>query len=483
MMQPFPPWEPDRNPLVSGGNVSGVLPIRDGWGPWAKCEPFSEALPSECRGAFMATSLAGVIHVFAGTADAIYSLQSDGSWTDVSIAGGYHLPAGESWSFRQFGDTVPAANIGDPVQSFTLASSTDFANLAGSPPQVRYVGLQGDYLLLLGTAANPHRVHRSGVNDATFWTYGQRGSDYQDLPDGGWITGSIGHQGGALIFQERNIRSLIDQPGSSLLFTIELLQRGHGCIAPHSIIPVENTTFYWSEEGPHKFDGAVVTDLGQERVSETIKADMDIDYLEQVQGWADPARSIVMWRYKSLSGPWKELGYSYALDRFFPGSNDLRWLLTAATAGYTMDQLYSVLGYALTDDIPFSLDSRVWAGGRPSLAGFDSDNCLCFFGGPFQEAFVETKDFPLGEGKRFYISGSRPIGNVNSVTGQVGVKETFGDGLTWKTANGQNRTGMVPHRASGRVARLRYTIPEGTPWSNILAAEIPSENLTLAGRA
>mgnify|MGYP003498212312 CR=1 FL=1 len=38
-------------------------------------------------------------------------------------------------------------------------------------------------------AATPYRIQWSGTNAPTFWTFGQRNSDYQDFPDGGVITG------------------------------------------------------------------------------------------------------------------------------------------------------------------------------------------------------------------------------------------------------------------------------------------------------
>ncbi len=489
MIIPFAEYAPDKADLdpSSTDMVRNVIPTASGYGPLRAIAQFSTALPGVCRGARVARKADGSFTLFAGTVNSLYQL-SGTAWTDVSNGvAPYTIGDGYSWSFAQFGPYVLATNINNVLQIFNLASSVDFANAAGSPPQAHYVYTESGYVGLAQLANFERRIMRSGLEDAEFWTVGQKGCTFQDLPDGGLVQGAVGSETGAFILSQAKSRLLTNQPGLEIGFTLADYEVNRGTIAPYSLARAGAVIAFLSEDGFYIL-GQPSTPIGSERVDRTFLDDIDLDYLDQVQGVADPVRKMFWWRYRSLGGSDnysdKLIGYNYQLDRWTAAEVNLEWLISMATLGYTLEELDSVLGYTDLDALPFSLDSRVWKGGRPAFAAIDADHKLGFFEGEPLEALLETSTMRLGgDGRRGFVSGFRPMGDISSgAYGRVGTAENIGGTLTWGTESVQGTTGLVPVRSSGRVQRYRLRVPAGTEWNDIIGIEVPPESVRQAGR-
>ena len=139
---PFAEWLPDQMSLESpgGDKAMNVIPVTQRtYGPINDLSESFNALGTACLGAgsFRGETNGAVLNV-AGTATKLYNLDSS-SWTDHSKGGGYAVAAGDRWCFTQFGDDVIASNGTDNLQFFTIGTSTDWADLAGSPPVGRFV--------------------------------------------------------------------------------------------------------------------------------------------------------------------------------------------------------------------------------------------------------------------------------------------------------------------------------------------------------
>lgn len=464
-------YAPDRSRLdmTASDLIRNVVPTINGYGPLPNIAPFTDALAAAPLGAFMARQTDGSIVIFAGTATKLYKLASDGSWTDVTRASGGDYSA-TAWRFDQFGDTVIAVNGADANQAFTLASSTDFDALSSSSPIAGHVWVESGYLGLGNISGQEKRFYRSGLDSATSWTIGHSGCTYQDIPDGGAVQGACGDETGAFIFTERKVVRTTNQPGLSIGFTMADYDPARGTPAPGSIVRAAGTIFFLSEEGFYSL-GQPSVPIGAERVNKTFIE--DVDNIETVQGAADPRRQIVWWRYTSQDGGSKMLGYNWFLDRWTSASLNIKLLLSAGTAGYTLGELESVLGYTALSDVPFPLGSQAWKGGRPALAGFDANNKLGFFDGDALEATMDSSGMPLGgEGLRSFVSGFRPVGDVSGAYGQVGHSETFGGALAFTAEAAQNVTGLIPTRSSGRKQRLRVRVPAATEWTDISGFEV-----------
>jgi hypothetical protein len=476
---PFPPWMPDRVKVSRDATdyVKNAVPTADGWGPFPGPSVVSDALASACRGAFTAANADGSFEVFASTATTLHQL-SGSSWDDVSrLAGGaYTLGAGHSWDFEQFGPRVIAVNIADAPQVFNLSSDTDFSALGGSPPNAKFVWQESGYLGLGNFTDAERTFRRSGLNDATFWTTGLRGSDIQEEPDGGAIQGAVGDERGAILFSERRIHRITNLPGEQIGFRVDTIESTRGTVAPFSVVQVGAMVFWLSEDGFYMLvPGVGSKPIGATRINRFFLRDIDLDDIDQVQGCADPTGPRIIWRYSSqdasgLDYTDRVIIYDWQLDRWSYGEQNLEWLFPIAMPGQTLEQVGAA--YPDLDTlVPFSLDSRFWNAGRPALGAINSAHKLVVFEGSALEAILRTNDIAFAEGRRVAVRGFRPFGDAESCTGKVGKKEKFSDDVTWGSSNSQNSTGYIPARVTGRVARFELTVPAATEWNDVSGFE------------
>jgi hypothetical protein len=470
---PFTAYEPDRTGLRAVATAVNVLPKPDGWGPMPGMVVFSSALPGAVRGAFTARKSDGTFQIFAGQSQKIYSTTGAASWNDATrVASDYTaLADGDHWSFAQFGDNVAATQINDVLQRFILASSSDFADAAGSPPQAKYALTESGYLTLLHLSGAERSIHRSALENMAAWTVGVNGSDKQALPDGGLVMGGNGGQTGGWIFSQGKVRRLDNQSGQEIGFTLMDFEVSRGTVAPFSIVSVGPMTFFWAEDGFYEL-GNPSAPLGAHKVSSTILMDMALADIDQVQCCADPVRPIVWTRYRStdnsnLNYTDRLIGWDWYLRRWTGIINvNLEWIFACATPGYSLEELDSVLGYASIEDVPFSFDSRFWQGGRPVLAGFNTDHKLVVFEGTNMQATLRSKEEYIdGTRRRVVVRGITPIGDATDFTARMYFREKPGGSQTASTATSPNSAGECPQRANGRIGQAEVVITAATDWN------------------
>lgn len=360
---PIPEFRPDVSDLNAGYTqvVKNAIPRSDGYGPFKALEAYSEALAAQCRGYFAARNTDGTVAIFAGTSTKLYKLDNTTlTWDDVSKASGTYtaLGSGAQWSFCQFGSRVIAVQKNDACQSFVLGSSTEFADLTGSPPNAGWCAVVGPFVVLGDIASQPYRVQWSAINDPTGWTAGTDRSDYQDLPDAGRVravkemSADVG-----LIMQEEGARRMIYQPGSSVVFRIDRLPDIPGILSPYSLTSTQGGAYYFSTRGFVRVtaDGAL-TPIGEERLNRAILGRTSGNQLDEVTalaydsghpdnmiGAVDPRRSIILWVYKSSQAGGdisdKAVLYHTTLDRFSVAEFDSQYVAATAAPGITIEGL------------------------------------------------------------------------------------------------------------------------------------------------
>ena len=490
-MIPFAEFAPDRaniDPDASDG-IKNCLPGAKTWTPVKSLEPISNALPEVARGGILGRGDGYV--VFAGTSDKLWQL-SAGTWQDLS-GGTYGLPPTDQWQFLQFGDDIFATNIADGLQTVNIGLGGNFSTVAGAP-QAQYMWRAAGFVVLAGISGHQHkRVQWSGLEKPTTWTPGQDLSDFQDLPISGQILGGTGDETGAVIATSVGFWRMTFIPGSRAVFRFDEINPSSGkgdepagIVAPASLTQYGPRIFYLSENGFAEL-GTPPRYIGNERVDEFFLADVDLDYLELVQGTSDATQKLIAWRYRSSAASLpditdKVLVYNILLDRWAVFEQHLELMINATTPGYTMDELGDVLGYTLVDDVPGILDSRAWKGGRPTFSGFDELHQLGTFTGNPKEATLETSDVALGgEARSAFVNGFRPIVDTDGVFGQVATKKTHGEQRVWNSEAAQNVTGHIPARSDGRLHRFRIRIPSGVDWKHASGIETP-EVLRRTGR-
>jgi hypothetical protein len=334
--------------------VQNCVPRSDGYGPFPSLEIFTQALPGPCRGYFYARKSDGSIAVFAGTATELYLLNNTTfAWITVSKATYSSLVATDNWQFAQFNDLVIAVNVNTPPQKFALSSSTQFADLGGSPPSAGGIAVVGFFVVLTNLLTNSRRVQWSDLSAPETWTAGVGLSDFEDLPDGGSTIGVSGGDAYGLVFQESSIRSLIYAPGSPAIFQINRLSTQEALFAKYSIINVGNMTFYCGAAGFKMVTAASEPiPIGKEKVDQTFFDDVDRSNLQLVIGASDPTSTRVYFAYKSQQGAAgqfdKVLCYDWALKRWTPLLVSGEYIASLAKPGLTLEQLDAIAPTPLT---------------------------------------------------------------------------------------------------------------------------------------
>jgi len=495
---PFGPWRPDaasiNTPVVR--LALNVLPAVAGFKPFPSIGAVSEAIGNveirdsadnnlvdsagnqiiqgyptgteEALGAAVVYESDGTVHSFVGTDVALRKITTERTWDDVSRpTPDYTVGAGERWNFEIFGDLVLATTISEPVQAYDLAAGGAFDDLAGSPPQARYIAIVRDFVLLGNLEDHANRVHWSGINNAESWTPGTASSDYQDFPSGGPVRGLIGGEVG-YVFQAQKVWRMTFQPGSAAIFSFDELEGGRGLAAPSSLVRIGRTAYYMAYDGFYKFDIAsgTSTPLGEGKWQNWVSADIRSGTEQLVLGGVDPSRKLILWAYiPSSSGnqtPSRVLVYNWVLDEASIADITVNAMGQWLSQGYSLDEL-GVFG--TLDELPFSLDSPVWKGGVGLLAVFSDDNKLSYLVGSPMAATVETSD---GQAEtRTMINATRPHVDSDQATVAIAARERDANTITYNSAQPMEDTGVCPAYASGNLIRAKIEIPEGATWTLI----------------
>lgn len=345
---PFGEYKPDLSDYegIASQDVTNVLPRGDGYGPQQDLLAFTQALPGPCRGAFSARKSDGSIVIFAATSTKLYQLNNSSfAWTDVSLGGGSYaaLTSTAIWQFAQFGNLVFATQANVVLQVFNLASSTAFANNAGSPPQAAYIAVVGQFLVLSGLLSTPFRLQWSALGDTTNWTAGLNQSDFQDFADGGLVRGVAGGEYG-VIFQDTTIRQLTYAPGSAYIFQITRICEDQGLASPYSLTKAGGYIFFYSGKGFQQLQpGSLPVPIGKEKVDRSFALEFDTANPQLFIAFSDPSTTRVNFAFKSINGTAGQfdtiLTYDYVLLRWAVLVMSGQMALTCAKPGLTLENL------------------------------------------------------------------------------------------------------------------------------------------------
>lgn len=478
MRIPLGLFEPDKSKFNGSaiGYCVNAQPVANGWGPMPDLSVISAALATECRGAVYILTSDGVFTIIAATATAIYKLDpTDFSWDDISgTSAPYTLGVGDEWSFTVFGSQLVIHNIADPIQVYDIEAGGTCADLAGSPPKAKYSWVSGDFLVLgyLEGTDGDKKVRWSAVNDIESWTIGTNAADEQLIPEGNEVMAGFGTPEGFYVISRSAMNYFQFYPTSGFTFVRQVINPKYGAVAPRSVVSVgPGQFFYLAEEG--FFAGAERRPIGAERVDNWFFEQIDEAYLSDVQGAADPFAKIVWWNYRRASGTYHRIGYDWQLDRWCSSDLDVGLLIPLVTPGMTWDSLDTL--YATIDDVTPPFDSRLFVGGRPTLATFNSDNKLAFFSGASLQAEIDTSIIEPDAEYRTFLSEARVISDA-PISG-ISVTDTTYD---YHGADGveslpstPNRAGLCNFRQDGRLHRQRVTFAAGLQWS--IASDIEAK--------
>lgn len=479
MLNPVPiswaAFEPDKSEYNSGLSdaITNAHPTADGYKPLKSWNGIGTALAARCYGAFTARKAAGTTDIYAFTLTKAYKQDgSDVTWDEVTRGIGTVVDNYASttfWSLCQYGTYLIACNGVEETQFIDVDSGTEFDDLTNAP-NAAYCTVMGERLLLGKLSTDARAVAWSGPNNATYWTYGFRGSDTRTFLDGGTVQGVLGINSDALVFQDDKIR-ILRYVGGDIVYQVSTLHENLGCFSPASIVAARGVPYWYAEGG--FFAGMDARPIGAERVNEWIEREVTAENRALIQGTIDPTENVVWWRIPLSNGTAFMLGYDYVLDKWLRSDTNTTYIFPAISPGYTIDDL-GTLGYTM-DTIPYPFDSPFWAGsGVQNLAAFGPTHLFGYFAGESQEAVLETNDYEINTGAHAFVQSARLIGDASyaNVTLAAGTRNWHGEAIMWGSdVTPSSSTGVAWLRSRGKLHRIRATIAQ-SDWENTNGAMI-----------
>ncbi len=487
-------FAPDQPPLETGatGYVNNVFPVtRKSYGPIGTLTAVSNALTARCQGAASFRGADRSVNNFAGDATKLYKYDpSTVTFSDVSrlVGGAYACAIDDFWAFAQYGDLVFAANGTDAVQSFDVASSTNFAAAAGSPPIGRFVVICREFVVLGRLSTGVNRLQWCGIGAPTFWTIGQQQCDEQIFADGGQVMGLVGGQGLIVFLETRIVLGTYVGPGQ--IFQFDPISTDRGCAASMSIAPWQDRVFFLSYDGFYMLTGGGLTPIGDQRVDRSIWFGSDNlpaihpDYIYRTIGVVDPARKLYLVAYASTNSadgtPDTVAAYAWTIDRWARADISVEFMYRARlNTGYTLESLDTP--YPDLDAMSISLDSNILSGSpQETLALFDTTHKLAFLNGSNMAATVDTIEAELTPGAKTKVRSCRPHVDGGAITVAIAQRDRLNDALTFGSDIAQNASGRCPVRSHARFQKARIKVAAGGTWSHIQG--IDAETAEGAGR-
>ncbi len=488
----FKGWMPDRADLANPGEIeaNGVLPTRDGYSPFKRLANTTAKLDARCQGAGAAQNTAGVVTVYAGDISKLYSIENEAA-TDRSKSGGYTVGADETVEFTQFGNSVIATQITDPVQTITVGGTVFADMITGSEkPKARHVATVRDQLVLgnivdSGDGTIPNRVWWSALRDITdFDKSATTLCDVQDIQAGGWVQRIIGNQEYGLVFLERQIQRMVWE-GAPRIWDFVPVDRQRGTPIPGSVIAIGRLAFFISEEGFFVNDGTQSVPIGNEKVDREFWNQFDTTYISRVSAVLDPVRKVVGWLFPGTGNsgtPNKMFLYNWVEDRWSEADVGAQLVFDSISQGLSLDDLDTIS--TDLDALAFSLDSRAWTGGelkRGAFADAGGRGTLAFFTGADLDAAITPGERQLHPGQVSRVTNTRPlieapaVGTDVTVTVQVAGRARQLDIATFGSAASMTTIGECPVINEARFQRFRTNITTGDGlWTHAQGIQIDS---------
>jgi hypothetical protein len=471
---PFSEFRPDMPDLGQWSREAlNCVPAEESYRPFPSLVTATNALDARCQGAAWFRDTTGGVKMFAGDATKLYLL-ADQTWSDVSrTVGGAYAPGNDgSWRFAQFGSLAIGVNGVDTPQKFDLAAGTRFVVLGGSPPTGTFIAVVRDFVVLGKIGVTPQRVQWSGFNNAetTWGTVAATQADFQDLPDGGNVTGIVGGEFG-VVFSETAVRRM-SYEGPPLVFRFDKIANDIGCSVPNSIASISDRAFFLHKSGFFMVvRGQEIVPIGRGKIDRTFWSGFDEAAYFNCSAAIDPVRSLYIFAYSSgtagsTATPNRLAIYNWVTERWSRAVLDSELVFNGIShQDYTLEELDA---FGDLDSLPYSLDSSYWSGSRSLLLyGFYTDHKSGSFSGPALAATVETAELNTGNGSRSVIRGCRPLIDGGAPRIRAGFRETQQSTVAWGPEVGLTPAGMAPVLGSGRYVRIRATMAAGETWANM----------------
>lgn len=476
----FGEWLPDQPYYDNPGLVEAlnVIPVDGSYKDYLPLSTSGDAITARPQGAYAGLDASGEPEIYVGTDSKL--LQKNGTGWDDRSGTAYATASNGYWRFSQYGKLVMATNFANDPVCRTVGSASNFSTLATSTaqaPKARQIGVIGDFVVLGDTSdvTNgdvPYRVQWSAIANPRNWptplTADARANQAGDQFNGveyGAVTAIGSGQFFGLVFQQRGINRYT-YVGGDTVFQIETFEKSRGCWVPQSMTQVGDVYYFLAVDGFYRTNGQQVEPIGTGRVDKYFYSNFDQQYRERLTVAVDYQNKCILWAYPDPSAtsgvPNRLIIYNWQDNRWSRAEDGFQLIFSSYTTGYTLDQLDSL--YTSIDDMTVSLDSTLWQGGTPSLAGFAS-NKLGTFSGTSADARLETGEIDANPTGLGLVKGVKPLvtGDPTGLSVAISARSTQDNlGRTFGTpASRTSRTGICDVRVKGRYLSARVAIEGG----------------------
>jgi hypothetical protein len=465
-------WLPDLpqndNPGVTEAKncIAGATSYREFKG----LRSFSSALTARARGSYWMRSGAGVLYNFAGDLTKIY-LYGSGTWSNVSQPATTYSAG--VWDFTSSQDRVIATDGGGTnLQYFDVGTSTEFADLPGSPPRGKCIGVVRDFVLVGNYTAGSEReaggIAWCGFNNTALWTptLSTQAGRRRTRGAGGQVQRIVsGTQG--VVLRENSIFSLT-YVGAPTIFQVDDITTVHGTPAPRSVCWTKDQVFYYSSDGFCQMDrrSLQIAPIGSFKVDNWFLDNAATGDIVNMQGSVDRRNKLVFWAFRTSASATafdRMLVYTWESKRWTWAVIDVEHVGEFADIGYNLDTIGAFLGGNI-DSASIPMDSDAYSGGALALMGFDTTHTACTFKGSPLVAEIDTTEFVASEGRRGYVNGVRPFveSNTASVIEVAPItRERVQDSAVIGAYSTVNTLGLADLRVNARHMRYRIRITGG----------------------
>jgi hypothetical protein len=476
----FGQLQPDQPDLLNSDleEAENCVPYAQGYGPFYDATPYSDSVSGTACGAVSAKDISGNTYTFVGTQKKLYSEASQ-TISNVSRTATYTTASDGRWEFATFGNTFLAVNGIDPLQVYTLGTSTQFLNASASAsaPIAANIAVVRDFVFLGNLSTGKNRAQWSRINNPLRYGFDQRyQSDFQDFPgENQNIVKITGGDFGTILTENSAWRA--SYVGSPLVFRFDEVAPGIGCIAAGSVARFQSFTFYLSADGFYVFDGTQAQPIGKEKIDQKFLAEADLSRKYRWWSMFDPINKMYLMAYTSVNSSNdlcdRIIAYNWDSKRWTFITEPSYVLFTHYTAGFTLEQLDT---FGSIDDLPFSLDSSVWQGGNLKASCIMRSGRIGRFEGDAKTARFVTGEGQLVPENRAFVRNIRPLvqgfsidpdGAVSSadqqteIAVQVGQRDRLIDSVSWNPGSSLNAIGDCPVRSNARYHRFRMTVSGG----------------------
>ncbi len=478
----FGPWRPDvpvlnnpgvtvaRNVLPAIGSSNGAIAYE----PMKRTLLYSNAsLPSRPLGAISGQDTAGNGKVYAGCAEGLFKVSpADLSWQDISRSDPY-TSGTEKWKFTKYGSWVVGTNFVNPPQFIDMDADVEFDDLTTLVKAHHITNARG-FVIVANTndafdGDVPYRVRWSGLDQPQSWDFSlTTQADFQDINGGsGVIQGIVGGED-VTIFMKDSIQKMT-YVGTPLIWQFDEIIPGKGCSVAESLITVEGTTYFLSNDGFYSWNGKL-TRIGEGKIDKYFLNSVNTDQYTYMSVAADPSNKLIYWLYSSKDAidgtPDKMLVYNYAIGEFSEVEAEIDFIFNSVTQPWTIEQLDQ---FGTIENMPAPWDSPTWAGGNPQLAGMSASGAIYLFTGGNHTGTIETSERfliqslqainPNISGDRTIVLRVRPMIDGNGASSaRVGSRLLSQGNLAWSPLATANESGWCNIRQQGRFHRVRFVL-------------------------